>query len=130
MRKRHGTRGALKKYWRKRRFLQFRIKLKQLSDQHLLKHDLFLKPCRHCRQVALDTLRRESDVGLQQSLELEEGFIVKDDVLDTGQWDIAARRQNRTACFGKPASCFLRVNRSSCAAATICPSRNKQAALS
>jgi len=41
-----------------------------------------------------------------------------------------ARRQYATACRGNAASPFLRVKRSSCAAATISPLRSRQAALS
>src|SRR4051812_11643222 len=41
-----------------------------------------------------------------------------------------ARRQYATACRGNAAFPFLRVKRSSCAAATISPSRSREAALS
>ena len=64
--------------------------------------------------------RRERQVGLEQPLELQERLVVEDDVVELGR---ASRRprpgSSRSHCAGKPASCFLRVKRSSCAAATM-----------
>ena len=73
---------------------------------------------------------REGEIGLEEALELEEGLVVEDDVIDVGERQPCVARQYSTAFLGKRASCFLRVKRSSCAAATILPSRSSAAALS
>jgi hypothetical protein len=59
-----------------------------------------------------------------------EGGVVDGDVIDFGERQTAPARHQRAACQGKRASNFLRVKRSSCAAATISPSRTSAAALS
>ena len=68
-------------------------------------------------------------VGLEQAVELDERLLVEADRgRDRCAVMPASRRQYSTARDGKPASCFLRVNRSSCAAATMRPSSTRQAA--
>ena len=51
-------------------------------------------------------------------------------MVDLVERDAGLARQYATACLGNRESCFLRVKRSSCAAATISPSSTSAAALS
>ena len=82
-------------------------------------------------QERAEALRRDAEVGLEDALELEQRLVVEADVVDVVDADaglLAGSSRRRGA--GSSASPFLRVKRSSCAAATISPSRSRQAALS
>ena len=70
-------------------------------------------------------MRREGQVGLQQPLEFQERLIVEDDVIDRLQ-PYALPLQ----AVGYGVAGLRREKRSSCAAATISPSRTSAAALS
>ena len=72
--------------------------------------------------------RRAGDVGLEQPVELDQRLLVEADQIELLVVMPASRRQYATARDGKSASCFLRVKRSSCAAATIRPSSTRHAA--
>ena len=78
-----------------------------------------------------EAARREREIGLEQPLELEERLVVEHDVVELAQpaaglgQTIGDRARRESA-----ASCFLRVKRSSCAAATMRPSTTRAAALS
>ena len=74
--------------------------------------------------------RREREVGLEQPLELEERLVVeRHQSMSAARVPVLSRHERIASC-GKPASCFLRVKRSSCAAATTRPSTSSAAALS
>ena len=75
--------------------------------------------------------RRIGEIGFEQPLELDERLLEEDDVVDVVEIDVA-RLQAIADRVGResPASCFLRVKRSSCAAATMRPSSTRAAALS
>ena len=78
-----------------------------------------------------ETPGRKGQVGLQQPLEFQERLVVEDDEIERPKTH--ARRlpdNNRWRCAENAASCFLRVKRSSCAAATMRPSSTRAAALS
>ena len=74
--------------------------------------------------------RRDAEVGLEDALELEQRLVVEADVGQVLDGDPGLAQAVGDGVVGKAASPFLRVNRSSCAAATISPSRSRQAALS
>ena len=77
----------------------------------------------------LQPLRRDAEVVLEDALELEERLVVEADVVELGRRRCPPRGgSTRRRAAGNSASCFLRVKRSSCAAATISPSRTRQAA--
>ena len=80
---------------------------------------------RYDRQPA----RRAGDVGFEQPRELDQRLLVEADVIDLRRRDarLAQAVRDRLAS-GNAASCFLRVKRSSCAAATMRPSSTRQAA--
>ena len=78
-----------------------------------------------------EAARRDAEIGLEDALELEQRLVVEADVGQVLDAMPGLRcRQYATACAGNAASPFLRVKRSSWAAATISPSRSRQAALS
>ena len=91
---------------------------------------LLAQPDRHCHAEGAEALRAIREIGLEQALELQERLVVEDDVINVAEIDPASLRQYRSALLGKFASNFLRVNRSSCAAATTRPSSTSAAALS
>jgi hypothetical protein len=70
----------------------------------------------------LKPTRREREIGLEQPVELQERLVVeRDDKSMSGELDAGRRREAELdrVLRGSPESCFLRVKRSSCAAATI-----------
>ena len=74
---------------------------------------------------------REGEIGLDQPLEFHEGLFVKNDVIDVRAGRLRLPEgKNESHSSESAESCFLRVKRSSCAAATISPSRRSAAALS
>ena len=74
----------------------------------------------------------DAEIGLEDALELEQRLVVEADVGEVLTVEIPPAREavRRRRARGKAASPFFRVKRSSCAAATISPSRSRQAALS
>ena len=71
-----------------------------------------------------------AEIGLEQPLELEQRLVVEDDLVDFVELDPAGLEAIGHRLRGNSASCFLRVKRSSWAAATIVPSTTSAAALS
>ena len=93
--------------------------------------ELLLEPKRHRGQKRTEPARRIAQVGLHHALELHPGLVVEDDRVEVLEAQGQPSRGTRLAArWGKAASCFLRVKRSSCAAATISPSHTSAAALS
>ena len=89
------------------------------------------QPQRHRHAERAKAARREGEIGFEQPLEFQKRLVVEHDVIDVVQRDARLPPGNRRARdAGKPASCFLRVKRSSCAAATMRPSSTRAAALS
>jgi hypothetical protein len=105
------------------------VDLKLLLQQSLLEQ-LLLEPHRHGHGERPEAAGGEGHVGLQQTLELEERLVVESHVVDVAQAHAGCLRQYSIAWRGKRALCFLRVKRSSWAAATIRPSSTSAAALS
>jgi hypothetical protein len=73
-----------------------------------------------------DELRNPAGEGLDRAGdragELEERFLVEDDVVESAMSMPSWSRQKQGAWMGKLASCLRRVNRSSSAAAMMWPS--------
>ena len=99
--------------------------------QQVLLEQLLPQPERDRHLEGAEAARRQRDIGFQQPLEFQERLVVEDDVIDVGKAGaggfqaIGDRVASETT-----ASCFLRVKRSSCAAATMRPSSTSAAALS
>ena len=89
-----------------------------------------LQPYRHCHSKRLESARGKCQVCLQQALELQQWLVVKGEQIDLLDRYTGLRKQYFAAFAGKRGSCFLLVNRSSCAAATMRPSSISAAALS
>ena len=85
---------------------------------------LLADPKRHRLAERGEASRREGQIGFDQPLEFHERLFIEDDVVDLGGADRPALRQYAIALRGKAGSCFLRVKRSSCAAAMISPVRD------
>ncbi len=86
-------------------------------------------PQRNGRQKRLQLARRVGKIAMQYAVELEERFFVERDLIEVSDLIPPARRQDSTACVWKFASCFLRVKRSSCAAARSVPTALQIAAI-
>ena len=92
---------------------------------------LVLQPERHGQAEAAEPGRGIGQVGLQQPLELGQRLVVEGDVIEVVRGRARPRRgSRRRPASGNAGSCLFRVNRSSCAAATIRPSTTRAAALS
>jgi len=89
---------------------------------------LLSQPDRHGVEEGPETSRCVGEVRLQDPLELAQGLLVRVDVVDVLKAEPSLVRQFSMACCVKRASCFLRVKRSSGAAATISPSTTNAAA--
>ena len=92
---------------------------------------LLLQPDGMRHEERPEAARRERQIGLEQALELQQRLVVEPDVVELGRRRCRASLQAVVDRLrGKSASCFLRVKRSSCAAATISPSTTRAAAQS
>src|SRR5580700_8292879 len=67
--------------------IEVRIDLAQFGEQHALLEQLFAEPERHGFHEGRKTARRESKIGFQKPLELEERLVVKHHVVDIAQPD-------------------------------------------
>jgi hypothetical protein len=113
-----------------RNHVSIRINLAQFPDKHALLEQLFAEPERHGFDERCKPARRESKVGFQQPLELEERLVVKHDVVDIAQPGAGRFQAIVNRLMQKLSSNFLREKRSSWAAATTSPSLTRAAALS
>ncbi len=104
--------------------------LGKLLAQHLAHEKFLFDPDRDGRREAFQPPRGEAVIGLKQSLELQVGLVVKRDGLDVRKLQTGLVEDIGDRMPGKEESCFLRVKRSSWAAATISPSTISAAALS
>src|SRR5688572_2888323 len=59
------------------------VELAQFLLQHVLEKQLLPQPQRNCHPERLETTRRESQIGLDQPLELEKRLVVKHDMVDS-----------------------------------------------
>jgi hypothetical protein len=67
------------------RCIEVRVDLAQFTDEHALLKQLFAEPERHGFHERRKSARRESKIGFQQPLELEEWLVVKHHVVDVAQ---------------------------------------------
>ena len=83
---------------------------------------LVLQPDRHRLPETPETRGREREIGFQQPVKLGQRLVVKGDVVQFRRLERRPPAGNtRRRWSGNAGSCFLRVNRSSCAAATMSP---------
>src|SRR5215471_1887171 len=73
--------------------------------QKLFQHQLVFKPDRHCHQIRPDSLRREGNIRLQQPFKFQERLVIKNDISEVLQRDLAAPKAKSSGVAWK--SCVV-----------------------
>src|SRR5260221_5652115 len=119
--------GRRKKCARRMRLMMFRVQQPTLVSAEsvancLVGIELVLDPERTCFEKRFESARSNAEVRLENALELEQWLVVERDRGESSVEVRASEKQYSIAREGNESSPFSRVNRSSCAAATISPS--------
>ena len=69
--------------------IEVRIEFFELASQNIFLKELFANPHRDCHRERLISPWRQGNIGFKQAIELEEGLLVKNDVVNLFECDAA-----------------------------------------